>query len=234
MVPCIDMANHSSTPNAYYDENQKEEVVLLLRPKCQVSKSDEITITYGDQKSAAEMLFSYGFIDPESTTDSLVLPIEPFPDDPLAKAKLHIFQGAPAVHIRRTGDTVIWESPFAYLKCVNEEDGLEFRLLQDTTGNQQLRVFWQDVDVTDSASSFESLTEAHELRAIFQLRVVTVIEELLGTHLERMRIGSSLESALSQGPDLIRDDCFKQANLLREIETKILHLALENLEEQVS
>ncbi len=95
MVPCLDMVNHSPAPNAYYEENDKDEVVLLLRPNCDGPQSgDEIAISYGDQKSPAELLFSYGFIDLGSTLQGLVLPLEPFPDDPLAKAKLHAF-GAP-------------------------------------------------------------------------------------------------------------------------------------------
>ncbi len=32
MVPCLDMVNHSAKPTAYYEENAKDEVALLLRP----------------------------------------------------------------------------------------------------------------------------------------------------------------------------------------------------------
>jgi hypothetical protein len=231
MVPCIDMINHSAAPSAYYDENLKDEVVLLPRPGVNLSKDDEVTISYGDSKSAAEMLFSYGFIDPESKADSLVLPLTPFPDDPLAKAKLVAFGQGPKIHVARDGDGAIrWGSDFAYLMCVNEEDGLEFRILQDRDGGQQLRVFWQEEDVTDRTSGFEELIRTHPFSAVFRLRVVTVVQETLQTQLERLRSSTPPDTPSS----LQREDCFKMALLLRQIETNILEDAIKTLEEEVS
>jgi len=59
MVPCLDMANHSSVPNAYYEETSDNSVALLLRPDVKVEVGAEITISYGTSKTPAEMLFSY-------------------------------------------------------------------------------------------------------------------------------------------------------------------------------
>ena len=238
MVPCVDMLNHSAAPAAYYEENPQDEVVLLPRPGVRVAEGDEITISYGEAKSAAEMLFSYGFIDPDSTADGLVLPLNPFPDDPLARAKLVAFGGAPKIHVARDGSSggssrdgsIRWRSDFAYLMCVNEEDGLEFRVLQQTDGGRQLRVFWQDEDVTDRTSAFEALLRDHPLAALFGLRVVTVVQECLQTQLERMRSATPPDAA----PGELREDCYKAALLLREIETSILERAVDDLEQEVS
>jgi hypothetical protein len=231
MVPCIDMINHSAAPLAYYEESLKDEVILLPRPGVSISKGNEITISYGDSKSAAEMLFSYGFIDPQSKADSLVLPLTPFPDDPLAKAKLVAFGQGPKIHVARDGEGAIrWGSDFAYLMCVNEEDGLEFRILQDRDGGQQLRVFWQEEDVTDRTSGFEELIRTHPLSAVFKLRVVTVVQETLQTQLERLQSTTPPDTASS----LQREDCFKMALLLRHIEANILEDAIKALEEEVS
>ncbi|KAL2263460.1 hypothetical protein VTK26DRAFT_6667 [Humicola hyalothermophila] len=227
MVPCIDMVNHSVDPSAYYEENPKDEVILLPRPGIDLSKGDEVTISYGDTKSAAEMLFSYGFVDPRSTADSLVLPLKPFSDDPLAKAKLVAFGQAPKIHVARESGSVRWTSEFAYLMCINEEDGLAFRVLQETDGRQQLRVFWQDEDVTDRTSDFETLIQAHPLSEILKLRVVTVIHEALEGQLERLR--SSSDPVLE--PGLQREDCIKSALMLREIETKLLEDTVVALEQ---
>lgn len=231
MVPCIDMLNHSAAPSAYYEENSSDEVALLPRAGVALSKGDEITISYGDAKSAAEMLFSYGFIDPGSTADSLVLPLNPFPDDPLAKAKLVAFGQAPKIHVvRDNSDGVIrWRSEFAYLMCVNEEDGLEFRILQQTDGDRQLCVFWQDEDVTDRTSGFEALIRAHPMSALFRLRVVTVVQQCL--HGQRERLESSTPPDAPSSAQ--REDCFKAALLLRRVETAILERAIEALEEEV-
>lgn len=234
MVPCIDMLNHSATPSAYYEENSKDEVVLLPRPGVPIPKGDEITISYGDAKSAAEMLFSYGFIDAQSTADSLVLPLSPFPDDPLAKAKLVAFGQAPKIHVARedgSAGPIRWASDFAYLMCVNEEDGLEFRILQQTDGTRQLRVFWQDADVTDRTSGFDALIRSHPLSALIRLRVVTVVQEALREQLERLQSSAPPAAAPSS---LQRADCFNAALTLREIETNILECAIEALEEEVS
>ena len=233
MVPCIDMLNHSASPSAYYEENAKDEVILLPRPGITVSKDAEITISYGDAKSAAEMLFSYGFVDPQSTADSLVLPLRPFPDDPLAKAKLVAFGQAPKIHVAREGNgSIRWASEFAYLMCINEEDGLEFRILQETDGSQQLRVFWQDEDVTDRTSDFETLIQTHPLAAVLRLRVVTIIQESLEAQLERLR--SSPDPSPDSGQNMQRADCVQSAAILRQVETSLLGNAVEALEEEVS
>ncbi|KAK0616056.1 hypothetical protein B0T17DRAFT_496679 [Bombardia bombarda] len=234
LVPCIDMINHSSNPTAYYDENSKDEAVLLLRPGIDIAEGDEVTISYGDTKSAAEMLFSYGFIDPTSTAESLALPLDAFPDDPLARAKLVLFGEAPKVHVARDHGSITWRSPFAYLMCVNEEDGLEFRVLQDTEGARQLRVFWQDEDVTDQKADFETLIRAHPLAAILRLRVVTVVQECLQAQLDKLR-GSALDSTIAAtNPSLLREDCAKAALLLRQVEASILETGVEALEKEAS
>ncbi|CAP72784.1 uncharacterized protein PODANS_2_2130 [Podospora anserina S mat+] len=228
MVPCIDMINHSSDPSAYYDQNSDYEAVLLLRPGASMSKGQEVTISYGDTKSAAEMLFSYGFIDPESTSESLVLPLAPFPDDPLAKAKLVAFGKAPKVHVARESGSIRWDSNFAYLKCVNEEDGLDFRILQDNEGNQQLRVFWQDEDVTDQISEFQKLVaQTHPLPEVLRLRVAVSVQENLEIHLEQLK--SELPRHDSS---TVREECLKHGLLLRQIETSLLEDAIQALEQE--
>ena len=228
MVPCIDMVNHSSTPNAYYEDRTAAPtggadagVALLLRPGQQVAAADEITISYTGSKSdntsattgalkpASEMLFSYGFIDPASIRHSLVLPVQPFPDDPLARAKLHVYGGpAPRLEIEllqvdggddsgndeeggaiseKASPQIRWMCPFAYLMCVNEEDGIDFQLRQEADGSTQLRMLWQGSDITDSARDFEALAGTHEMAPLFRLRVVTVMQEVIESHLEHMQ-----------------------------------------------
>lgn len=236
MVPVLDLANHSSKANAYYEENDKDEVVLLLRPGCRVSSGDEMTISYGDAKSGAEMLFSYGFIDPASAADRITLPLIPMEDDPLGKAKLHVFDGAPTVEFVRTNGSLSWKSPFAYFMCLNEEDGLSFRVLQDTGGSRELKLFWQEEDVTATTTAFEQHIDQHPLAQIFRLRVVSVLEDLVASQLERLATGMSLEDldeSLNEG-GLVCGTCIIAAATLREQETSLLEAAVKALEDQVS
>ncbi|CAH0059130.1 unnamed protein product [Clonostachys solani] len=234
MVPCLDMANHSDAPNAYYEETADGEVVLVLRPESTASCGGEVTISYGAAKSAAEMLFSYGFIDRSTAKEEITLALDPLASDPLAQAKVHVYGRSPLVRLTRAkGAAVSWHSPFVYLMCVNEEDGLEFKLLQDNAGGRELRVFWQDEDVTSKIDDFESHVQMHDLHSVFQLRVVSVLQQLVEAQLERTRSSPIPEqehdasSKRAGGADYVRI-----VATLREMECSLLEEAMASLAEQ--
>ncbi|WZH43510.1 SET domain-containing protein 8 [Fusarium acuminatum] len=232
MVPGLDMANHSHAPTAYYDEDDKDNVVLLARPGAAVSAGEEVNISYGE-KPPAEMLFSYGFIDSESTVEGLTLPLKVLPDDPLGKAKIHIFKGPPSLKLSRLSGEISWHSPFVYLMCLNEEDGLEFRVLQKEDGGRELKLFWQDEDVTTRADGFEDLIKDHPLCQIFRLRVVSVLHEVVSDHLMQLSSEISheqLEPLRRSG--LIRDDRLQTVEMLRSIESGVLESVAAALDEQ--
>jgi hypothetical protein len=198
MVPCLDMANHSSAADAYYEQfSSDNSVSLLLNPDVELDAGSEITISYGYAKSNAEMLFSYGFTaESDRTIQTLVLPLEAMPEDPLAKAKAMAFKGQSVIRIIAEQDRVKWESPFLFLMSVNEEDGLEFRVLQDVEGSRSLRVFWSEKDVTDVTDTFESLIQDHELKDVFTLRVVTLLEDRITQQLGRLESSATAVQAL--------------------------------------
>lgn len=240
MVPTLDMVNHSAAATAYYEEETSGDVSLRIRPGASVPVGEEINISYGDSKSAAEMLFSYGFIDPACKVRQLTLHLESFPDDPLAMAKQRIFGGAPVVTLRQTktdGESIdgkLWESAFVYLMCLNEEDGLDFRILQDEAGDRQLRLFWQDEDVTGRAHDFETLLHDHPLHALFQLRAVSVIQERASNQLEKLQAAPSSD----QLEPLIAAEIIDQAHVdvvstLKDMEHCVLAAVVAELEEEV-
>lgn len=234
MVPAVDMVNHSSSPTAYYDAAGGSDVLLLARSGRAAACGSEVTISYGEGKSAAEMLFSYGFIDRDDAAPSLTLPLDPFPDDPLAKAKAHVFGHARTVRLTRRDGRIEWESPFVYLMCLNEEDGLEFRLLQDTRGERQLRLSWQGDDVTDQTSDFETLVQGHALRQVFRLRAVAVVHERVEAQLARVQAGPCAdqpEPSMAAKP--VREECVASATTLREMESRLLEAAAEALATEV-
>lgn len=230
MVPCIDMVNHSMNPTAYYDENDQDEVILVARPGVNLDERQEVTISYGESKSAAEMLFSYGFIDPESTVDSLAIPLDhPSDDDPLAKAKRVGFGEVPMIHLERDDSgSIKWKCPFVHLMCLNEEDGLTFRILQDNEGGQQLRIFWQDDDVTDRAKDFDSLVQTHPLQPVFRLRALMVLEWCLQAQLEQVTLYEDVSE-----PGDVRLECLDAAQTLRTMETRLLENGIEAVEREV-
>jgi hypothetical protein len=205
MVPCLDMANHSSAADAYYEQfSSDNSVSVLLNPDVEVDAGSELTISYGYSKSNAEMLFSYGFIDEsDKTLQTLVLPIEAMPDDPLAKAKAVAFNGQPVVRITNEKGHLEWDSPFLYFMSLNEEDGLEFKVLQDVDGSRSLRVFWSGKDVTDVTETFQSLIQSHELRDVFMLRVLTLLAQRVGKQLDRLESSAAAVRSLSRYAEIL-------------------------------
>lgn len=232
MVPGLDMANHSPKYLARYDETPEGDVVLLPSSGSGVSSGEEITISYGEAKSAAEMLFSYGFIDQESGVKELALHLDALPDDPLGKAKFHIYKGPPTVRLSLTEGNFQWHSPLLYLLTLNEEDGLAFRVLQET---RELRIFWQDEDVTGRTDEFESLIQDHPLCQIFKLRAVAVLENLVAAQLDRITAEISYGATeQSQAANQPRVECMLAAEKLRDLEAQILQGAAAALENEVS
>ncbi|KAI2625818.1 SET domain-containing protein [Hypoxylon sp. NC1633] len=229
MVPCLDLVNHSSQATAHFDETSNGDAVLYLREGCQVTGGGEITIDYGQDKSPAEMLFSYGFIDLDSTARSLTLPLEPLDDDPLAPAKLHAFGTPPKLELTsdETGEPR-WTAPFVYLMCLNEEDGLEFKILQETDGSRHLTMLWQDVDITQTPDKIEELILNHDLHQIFQLRAITVIVNIIQQKLQEITNGPDEDEA----PQLARAEIWQAISYLKSTETSILERSLHTLDEQ--
>jgi hypothetical protein len=232
MVPCLDMANHSHMANAYYERTADGSVALFLKPDTELNAEEEVTISYGSSKSAAEMLFSYGFIDEQSATNGIALTLEPFQDDPLGKAKTVAFSGPPIVRITLLEDSIKWESPFLYMLCLNEEDGLEFKVLQETDGSRSsLRVFWQDSDVTEETDSFENLVSSHELADIFRLRVVAILHERIR---EQLGLLYDSEETVQSLASIFNSGRHSTAFQLRVAETRVLEKAFAAVDVQVS
>ncbi|KAI9644149.1 hypothetical protein NHQ30_007502 [Ciborinia camelliae] len=231
MVPCLDMANHSGQSNAFWDQTSNGNVSLVLRGNIQLDERSEVTINYGP-KSNAENIFSYGFIDQSYFNGSLVLEVEPAVDDPLRIAKVVAFRKRPSLRISLQYTQVLWECPFLYMACLNEEDGLEFKTLQEVDGSHNsLRVFWQEKDVTDSIEEFETLIRGHRLVDVFKLRVATlvytrVLEQLDSLDASKLMVDSLLAD------EMVGVSIRLEASALRKGETHILNAALKDLNEQ--
>ena len=234
MVPCIDMANHASAGNtsATYDTDDDGNAVLILRNGKSIQAGEEVTITYGDEKGACEMLFSYGFIeDAMDSARELYLDLEIPEDDPLRFAKKSVSKSVPGFRVFTQGASIGWEGPFVWLLCVNEEDGLQFRLLQTHDDQRELQVFWGDVEIKD-VSKLQSLLKALPLWDVFSLRAVTILQaraELQLLSLER----SKAQLKDSQTHQEIDSNISYKAMRLRDLEETLLLQAYQEFEEQV-
>jgi hypothetical protein len=234
MVPCLDMANHTGDANSYYEQISNGDITLLLRPNKKIEGGTEITISYGVSKTAAEMLFSYGFLDEKTPVKNMALALEPIAGDPLGRAKFAAFHGPPVVNIS-SEEASSWSSPLLYFMCLNEEDGLDFRVLQQVDGSRsQLRVFWQDVDVTDSTDQFEQHIEEHPMRDVFLLRAVSLLQDHIQQQLERAENSVNMCEAVESSMVILDQNIWVAAMYLRDLEITILEDVLHKLQYQVS
>ncbi|OBT47375.1 hypothetical protein VE00_02099 [Pseudogymnoascus sp. WSF 3629] len=238
MVPFLDMANHSANANSHYQQGIDDEVLLQVKPGQHIEIGEELTIDYGSAKSAAEMLFSYGFIDDLASVHSLVLHISPSPDDPLGKAKIKIHGKLPTLKISATDDSLELTCPFIYLMCVNEDDGLNFKVLLETDGTYgPMRAFWKSRDITDSISNFKDIVTADSLADVFLLRAKVLLRYIVDEQLERL--SESEHTANELDPDQeslsVGDKGIPEAaSKLRVIEAGLLSKSLELLEAEIN
>lgn len=108
-------------------------------------------------------------------------------------------------------------------------DGLRFRVLQETDGSRHLKVFWQDIDITDVSNTMKDLIRDHELHQIFELRAVTVIMGIIQQQLEQLISTQNGDSVV----ELASTEVYQAISQLRSLETSILQKSIQVLDEQV-
>ncbi len=239
MVPCIDMANHASgddTTALYETDRRNGNGILCLRYGKKISVGDEITITYGDEKGACEMLFSYGFLeDSMKSAKELFLDLDIPNDDPLKFAKKAVSEdkAAPGFRLFFQGqsDSIGWEGSFIWLLCVNEEDGLEFKLLQNNDGAKELQASWKERELTDISQLMEILKQ-EPLWDIFHLRVFTTLHARVEQQLFRLEGSKGYLEEILEVKSLNRNN-YDHAIRLRDLEETLLLHAYEEFESKV-
>lgn len=235
MVPCIDMANHSSGENttALYDTDRDGSGVLILREGKGLNSGEEITITYGDEKGACEMLFSYGFLEEEmASARELFLDLDIEDDDPLKRAKKALSKSAPGFRLFYQQDTVQWEGPFVWLLCINEEDGLQFDLLQTIEGSRELKVSWQGNEMSD-LSSIEPFLKEDPRWMLFQLRATVVLRNRVEKQLHALNESNDFIHHFSQVPEQMPAK-IRDAAKLRDLEETLMLQAYQELEDKIN
>ncbi|PSK60471.1 hypothetical protein B9Z65_621 [Elsinoe australis] len=236
MAPCIDMANHASgeATNAIYEVDSEGNAVLVLREGMQVAQGEEVTITYGDEKGACEMLFSYGFLEGGlNGARELFLDLGTMEDDPLAKAKRVVAGTAPGVKIVEIGeDGVRWEGEWVWLVVVNEEDGLEFMVQRTTEGEEELKAFWKGGELSNALELKQKL-EKEEMWDVFRLRAVSLLQDRVAGQLQELYGSDEEVGAVPHGEDTeVRDRIRGLALKLRELEGQLLEKAYACFEEE--
>jgi hypothetical protein len=234
MVPCVDMANHASGVEtiALYETDEDGRAVLQMRSGKKLVMGEEVTITYGDGKGACEMMFSYGFLEPTMGSAKVIfLDLDIPDDDPLRMVKKSVNKEAPGVRLFVDNNgSFKWESEYIWWTCVNEEDGLGFRVAQQTDGNRQLEVLWKDQQIDPSQLS-KALKD--DLKwDVFRLRAVVMLQERVSLQASDLEVGDELFSE-SQGQPGVREMVRALIGRLRTLEGLLLSVFHRVFEEQV-
>jgi hypothetical protein len=248
MVPCLDLANHSTTSTAYVQhETQTGSVTLMARKEniAGLRPGDEITISYGRDKPAAEMLFNYGFIPRDShrstsveQSRSLVISLDDTPswthwarDDPFLAVKLELFNDAPMLRLSVDQRGVAtWTCSFAYILCISEEDGFQFKKVEGEDGRGGWALLWGGKDITRMAGMLGLWLNAQGcLSVIIERRIVSVLSGVVADQLKRMR---EQEVEIGVVEDGIRPSVLRSVIQLRDVEMTILERCLRALEEK--
>lgn len=187
MVPCIDLANHTVPANAEYEVRTGNSGDLLVKEGFIIKAGEEVLISYGDHKSAMEVLFSYGFWPTYDCSRSVLLQLPISPDDPFAPPKVAIVQKSRSVPGVRIYDdeTVKWDSEALWLMILNEEDGLDFKVAAGENGERELYMTWKDAIV--NLSDLKGVLQKDERWELFELRAVVTVLTQVHTHVNELQ-----------------------------------------------
>lgn len=231
MVPVLDMANHVSDNkrNARFEVAEDGGVLLVREDGVTIEEGDEINITYG-AGGACETIFSYGFLDEGAlSARELFLSLDIPLDDPLRIAKKAAAKEPPGVRVFVDPEGLMqWEGALVWWGAVNEEDGLDFQVIQSYDGARELKTLWKNEEF--QPADFKAKIAVDEKFDIFRLRATVMVQErieLQGVDLTRSE-GEFAEASLR-----VESSLWDVLNKLRTLEADLLMNAFEALEKQV-
>lgn len=239
MAPCIDLANHASGSGtvAVYEKDLEGNAVLLLRDGMKVDEEGEVTITYGDEKGACEMIFSYGFLDDKmESAETLFLSLNIPDTDSRRSFKIDFADAAPGFRLIDAGDDDIdWLGDFIWLLCVNEDDGLRFEIARTVNGDTEIEAFFNDIHLTGGAAELRRLLAESELWDVYRLRAVALLQQRVFDQMQILyTTGDDVQGIPHGDTSDVSDRSYDLVMKLRRLEFELMNTAYETFEQQVS
>lgn len=205
MVPVLDYVNHSPKANCRFEVDNGD-VVLIVNDGVSIETGDEVYINYGPEKSAAEFLFCYGFIDADhGVTKNITLEtplmlsmdeIDPEyliknPDcDPELKSMILKFHSYGA------------RSRLIKLEALNDDEDIIAKVDCDWLWMLTLPVEDLKIDETTAAAEFKGMS---------LVRTKTVAEQL------KQILGDDLDEYMTQTSSMKEDIGDYVGHLVREV-----------------
>jgi hypothetical protein len=201
LIPLLDFANHSFTPNCSWRlENDGTIRLESLKP---LVANEEITISYG-YKSNEQLLFSYGFTLENNPYDAVVFSDILFLDDFLKYSRL-----LEKLHLSKSLFLTNQETPLS-------KEGKCLMLLAVILASDGLVL---DESKIHSSDSLLEVLEATELIDVLLLRVFTVLIQLVENR------GGELIESMERDAHVMRD----YVKIMKEGHLSILTNAMEYL-----
>lgn len=120
------------------------------------------------------------------------------------------------------------------LTILNAEDGLLFRVVETNTGERSLEVSFNGhiIDSYTSESFVEPYLTTHPLWAVFRLRAVVTLIQLVEAQLGDLLLSQTIVDQL-QKTGLAREHLVDMCTRLRGMEETLLTKSLERLDAEV-
>lgn len=245
MVPFIDLVNHSSRSNVQYDVDEiSGDVILKLKTGAVIEEGEELYLNYGADKSASEMLFSYGFIEKTTLFEFLIghipnsvkMPaVMPNQDEKLECWGRRF--GTPMMTISGKKGNLELESPFVYFLMLVGKDGLRLKEITrpDDPNFHDVRALWHDIDITDRLDNMEIILKRHPQKELFDIRAMFIYHALINHQMQLMQEAEDFEAQfdLDELP-LDKQRIHNAASELRAIESTLIDSAMDIVQDWVS
>lgn len=242
MVPVIDLANHSSRSNVQYDVNENGDVCLKLKTGAVIEEGEELFLNYGAEKSASEMLFSYGFVEKTTLFEFLIGHIPNSVKMPAVipnqNEKLECWGrrfGTPMMTISGKKGNLELGSPFVYFLILEEEDGMKLKEIEGDAVTHDFRAMWHGHDITDKLDKLEILLKRDKQKEIFDIRTMFIYNTLINHQMELMQEAEDFEAQFDlEKLPVEKQRIHKAASELRAIESTIIDSAMDIVQDRVS
>ena len=153
-------------------------------------------------------------------------------DDPLKPAKKAVSNCPPGIRLTSEPEGIQWDGEYVWIMCVNEEDGLHFKVAQTIDGEKELHVSWKDQDLRDT-SKLKGFLQTDALWDVYELRAISIIQDRVEQQLLTLHSTETLHE-IEEGEDTdVRDGPWTLSMKLRELEMELLEQAFAHFNNQV-